>query len=75
MATASAPLDPQYEVVREGVAYKRYMTVYDREVKHPDGATHAYDIVGHPRSDFHFVRGGAWNPNGPKPQRPRGPKP
>ena len=50
------------EIVSDKVAYKRYLTVFDREVEFaaedaPEDAPHrvAYDIVGHPKSNFQFT--------------------
>ena len=50
------------EIVSDKVAYKRYLTVFDREVEFaakdaPGHAPHrvAYDIVGHPKSNFQFT--------------------
>ena len=53
---------PMGEIVSDKVAYKRYLTVFDREVEFaakdaPGHAPHrvAYDIVGHPKSNFQFT--------------------
>eukprot|EP00793_Prasinoderma_coloniale_P000680 PRCOL_00003830-RA len=46
----------QLRVIREDeVAYKRYLTVYDRRVQYPGGQEVAFDVVGHPRCNFRFV--------------------
>jgi hypothetical protein len=46
-------------IAREDVVHSRYLTVYDREIEFADedGTTRsfAYDVVGHPRSEFRFV--------------------
>jgi 8-oxo-dGTP pyrophosphatase MutT (NUDIX family) len=47
--------DDGYAITSESVAYKRYLTIYDRTVEHPGGHTFSYDIVGHPRAHFHAV--------------------
>jgi len=56
--------DDGFRVVAESVAYKRYLTVFDRTVEFPapadaaPGAARArfaYDVVGHPRAQCHFV--------------------
>lgn len=53
--------DDGFRVVSETVLHRRYLAVFDRTVEFPalPGATErlrfAYDVVGHPRSHFHFV--------------------
>jgi len=51
-------------IVKEEVAYNRYLTVYNREVEFADVHTAdapseplriSYDIIGHPKSDFQFA--------------------
>ena len=61
--------DDGFRIVSERVAYKRYVTVFDRLVEFPPATTagsaaaaeappaarFAFDVVGHPRAQFHFV--------------------
>ena len=44
-----------FTITSETQAYKRYLTVFDRQITYPDGRTAAFDIVGHPRSSFQFA--------------------
>ena len=49
----------QFEIASESIAYKRYLTVYQRDVKSPhasgkDDDVFSYDIVGHPRCSFKY---------------------
>ena len=39
-----------FTITSETQAYKRYLTVFDRQITYPDGRTAALDIVGHPRA-------------------------
>ena len=62
--------EPEFRIQSEEVVYDRYMTIYNREVVFPararDGSppgraplagseVHAFDVVGHPKANFHFV--------------------
>lgn len=49
------PSSDTFRVTAEGVAYKRYLQVQDREVTYPDGRVCKFDIVGHPRCEYVFV--------------------
>ncbi|KAF5827933.1 hypothetical protein DUNSADRAFT_18518 [Dunaliella salina] len=51
---------PQFELIEESVAYKRYLTLFDRQVrvtseKTGQATTLAYDVIGHPRCNFRFA--------------------
>ena len=37
------------------VPYSRFLQVEDRQIEYPDGRRIAFDIVGHQRTNFHFV--------------------
>ena len=55
--SAGSSADPMegFRVSSEGVAYKRFLQVEDREVTYPDGRVCKFDIVGHPRCEYSFV--------------------
>ena len=46
--------DPEFPITSEDVKYTRYLTLYNRSVEFPDGKVHDFDIIGHPRANFHF---------------------
>eukprot|EP00200_Dunaliella_tertiolecta_P006050 CAMPEP_0202358498 /NCGR_PEP_ID=MMETSP1126-20121109/12143_1 /ASSEMBLY_ACC=CAM_ASM_000457 /TAXON_ID=3047 /ORGANISM="Dunaliella tertiolecta, Strain CCMP1320" /LENGTH=201 /DNA_ID=CAMNT_0048951675 /DNA_START=186 /DNA_END=791 /DNA_ORIENTATION=- len=51
---------PKFELIEESVAYKRYLTLFDRQVrvtseKTGQATTLAYDVIGHPRCNFRFA--------------------
>jgi hypothetical protein len=46
--------DPEFPIVSEGIKFARYLTLYNRSVKFPDGQVHDFDVIGHPRANFHF---------------------
>jgi hypothetical protein len=46
--------DPEFPIVSEDVKFTRYLTLYNRSVQFPDGQVHDFDVIGHPRANFHF---------------------
>ncbi|CAK0779473.1 hypothetical protein CVIRNUC_004783 [Coccomyxa viridis] len=49
-----------FEVTREEVVHRRYLTLYDRRIRFPahqgkQAQEHEYDIIGHPQLNFSFV--------------------
>lgn len=52
---------PVFTVIDEEVKFQRYLTLYNRRVKfpptptHPEPTVHEFDIIGHPKANFHFA--------------------
>lgn len=44
-----------YEITRQNVLHHRYLHLYNRSVRYPDGNVHDFDVVGHPKADFQFT--------------------
>ncbi|KAI9017380.1 hypothetical protein BC832DRAFT_588645 [Gaertneriomyces semiglobifer] len=44
-----------FEILEEKVAYKRYITVWDRLVQYPDGRKLAWDVCGHSTANPAFA--------------------
>ena len=45
---------PLFTIVNEEIKFARYATFYNRSIRFPDGQVHEFDIVGHPKCNFHF---------------------
>lgn len=52
--------DPKFTIVGEEIKFARYLTFYNQVVKFPptpdspEGPEYEFDIIGHPRANFHF---------------------
>mmetsp|Transcript_16351 Transcript_16351/g.27233 ORF Transcript_16351/g.27233 Transcript_16351/m.27233 type:complete len:202 (+) Transcript_16351:98-703(+) len=44
-----------FRVLSESQLYHRFLQVEDRRVAYPDGREIDFDVVGHPKNDYHFV--------------------
>lgn len=44
-----------FDIISHDVIFKRYQTVYQRDVRYPDGRQVSYDVIGNPRSNFKSV--------------------
>lgn len=44
-----------FEIINQKVLFKRYQTVYQRDVRYPDGRQVSYDVLGNVKSDFKSV--------------------
>lgn len=51
----------EFCVLSESQAYRRFLQVEDRRVRYPDGREADFDVVGHPKNNFHFVVTFAFN--------------
>lgn len=47
--------DPSFQVLEQKQIFSRYQTVYQRDVKYPDGRVVSFDVLGNPHSDFKSV--------------------
>ena len=53
-------IDPKFVIVGEEIKFARYLTFYNQTVRFPattetpQGEEHEFDIIGHPRANFHF---------------------
>lgn len=54
-STAPVPSSPHFELLSQDVIFKRYQTVYKREVRYPDGRVISFDVLGNEKSDFQSV--------------------
>ncbi|KAL6780704.1 hypothetical protein ACKKBF_B12090 [Auxenochlorella protothecoides x Auxenochlorella symbiontica] len=53
----------RFDILEERVVHQRYLTLYDRVVRYPEGNVHSFDVVGHPAADFHFCVVFAFHPS------------
>lgn len=46
---------PTFTLVSEEIVFQRYLTLYNRKVQFPeDDKIYEFDVIGHPRAQFHF---------------------
>lgn len=54
-SSPSASTNSNFEILSETVLFKRYQTVYKRDIRYPNGRVVSFDVLGNERSEFQSV--------------------